>query len=1393
MSMNSNIDRFGGKSIVPIRCYETQGTGFYIGNNCFLTAYHVVSDAEYDNSAIIATINNKEYPCSLIKLSHMDVALLKSYEDIDEYIIEPIKLLNSPFKEGLELQIIGYPQEIGNGVDYFNINVKNIRKLSNSDRGFDVMVQRTDAFGFYSYSGFSGSPVLNEFGYAIGVVTDQIHKTLGYTSVMSIVEELSSINVHVYSNADELDTRPYGIGTCIKMAEKSINKVRSRYNEICHVEDCDFENYIAKFCGIDKGTAQKELREEYKKWYDRLPEADRVFCNKYEAFKEYLETGVMREKFFYSLETIALDSENNTKENNRLSSSYLRSFHKLMDKTLEVLDIERVNKERFLYITGKAGCGKTQQLSHTVKKICNKTNVYLFFGTDFNSTEDPLYTIAKILSWPKETFLAELNEEMIKCNRYAIFILDALNEGEGTFYWLDRLHWIRSEMEEYERLKLVISVRTMEKDDRLRTVIEKGNWREWTFSGFRSDEKCKEALNKYFEYCNIHESPSNFMAYDLFRTPLFVKMFCDVYHSLPYEARNDIDLLLLYRIYFRKRNEEVSRLADEDPELDVTSRLLYKIGKYSLNSCLCCDVPRDIAVGIANKICKHRAWSKNLYHSAIMSNMLVEYKTTVGNMATFEFDNMGDYVRANVILLENDTDEKRYNAILKLVNRYEEEKNLKCKYQIQHTICAFLSVWNPERSYWMRPEMKCAFLNSVLLESLSNRNLSSTNSTLTDELVEDLISCNDNILNINYIFQHFKLFKAKLMSKLHDLLNAMSMLERDEKWTVGINILYDTHRFRSTINSVTLYDKDDVKIYINILCWMMSSSHPSVRNHLIRVVKGLLEEHIEMCVAFIELFHKVNDPYILYGLYAAIYGVILTRNDKKIVHDIANKIYEYHYKNQINVPSEISVRIWTLKMLEYNNYINPEDEYWGLSQPPYEAKSNLIENFQYENFSDENYFGEGEGAFRLHNSLFEGDFYRYVIGTNNNSTSSVFIKDGAGVSLVEMTKAVAYRIKHIYKYSTVLSDYDKHVKWESSSFRTIERIGKKYQWIALGEIKAYLSDTCNMRKGWKSAELAEKPYPWYSDWQSYFDPTFSLSSNHITLDNDMFNYFSNEEFALGTWDEWIGSKDIMPQTNIVVKDKKDTDWVVLVGYQKNEEISENKNRESFLYYSPYLVRKCDSEKFSEWASRQNFYGRWMPEDTGTHQYLWSEYPWSDLCILYESKETEIWRNTPECTVLLPYAAQYQENRTAIYDEEDINSTVYMPLRKMYEQFGLRNAERGVVRDKSGEIVAINRNIHGDSFNGLVVKRDLLNAFLESGEYELFYCNLGEKLIRENMQVVGIQRLSSCYMYIQDGEPKIIQKMTDERDLIEPETKPPIKPQGLLFEALIRAMCEEDDD
>lgn len=1360
MSKNSNIDRYGGKSIIPIRCRYEHGTGFYIGNNYFLTAYHVVSDANYDNSAVIATINHKEYPCTFIKLGEMDVALLKCEDIIDETTVEPIKLLNTQFFEGLELQIIGYPQEIGNGVDYFNVNVKNVRDLLNEDKqGFDTLVQRIDPFGFYSYSGFSGSPVLNEFGYAIGVVTDQIHNTLGYTSIKSVAEELIKHKIVIHTNADELDTRPYGIGYCIKMATKSVDKVRARYNEACHVEDEYFENYIKFFCGIDKDIDQKKLWDDYNKWFSSLPSKNQLFCKKYAHFMHYLSTKEMDNNFFYDIESIAVASETGK---DGLFGNYLVAFQKLMDRISDVQDIESIYNERFLFITGDAGCGKTQQLCHIVTKICKKSNVYLFFGTDFYSAEDPTITIAKILNWSKDKYLEELNDEMIKRNSYATFILDALNEGEGTFFWIDRLPHLKCAIEKYEHLKLIVSVRTIENSDKLKFVLQNGGWKRLTFSGFQSEKICKEALSKYFKYNNIGEDPSSYLRYDIFKLPLFVKIFCEVYHSLPFEMRQDVDLLFLYRLYIHKKNDEVSRLADEDPELDVTSKLLYGLGEYSLILFSCCDIPRNEAIKLSNNICKNRLWSKNLYHSAVRSNLLMEYKTKYEGMTTFEFDNMGDYIRSTIIMDET-SDEKRFNLILNLAAEYEKTSSSK----IKHTIIAFFSIWNPEKEYWKRiVQSSNEFLKTALLESLSNRNINSEKSTLSEEFVKEIIASNNNILNISYVLQHLKLLQGNLVSLLHKTLMAMTMVERDEKWTIGVNMLLDNYRFTSLINNIKIYDEEDVLTFLHILCWMMCSSHPRIRNIIIRIVKQHLCDYTQLCINLIELFHNVNDPYIQYGLYGAIYGVLLTKYDTQLTHNIAQKIYEFHYQHQVNVPSDISVRVWTLKIIEFNHYLNTSDEYWDNSQPPYTPNDNLMAYLNEDNFSSNNYFGESDGAHELYRSLFVWDFNRYVIGTNSRTKSAIFIQNGDGVSLEKITKAIANRIKHIYKYSELLSKYDAHIKWEQKIERTTERIGKKYQWIALREIYAYLCDTCEINKDWTGLELAEKPYPWYADSHSYFDPTLNLNNNHLVLDNNLFDNLSDEELFGLSSEEWIESRDAMPHINIIIKDKKGIEWVFLVGYQTYNAESEGEQRETFLFYNTCLVKKQDNnvEKFSDWAKSQNFCGRWMPERTGNYEFLWNEYPWSDTSKQFgETDEIEIWNNNAPCNIVLPYCAQLQEDYSGVEDEKCIDSTVYMPLRKMYELFGLRNAERGVIRNQDGEIVAINRNIPGDALHGLVIKRDLLNQFLDNEHFELFYCNLGEKQIQTDNEL-KIQQLTGCLLYTKNNEPLEIQKMTDEKDL-----------------------------
>ena len=106
---------------------------------------------------------------------------------------------------------------------------------------------------------------------------------------------------------------------------------------------------------------------------------------------------------------------------------------------------------------------------------------------------------------------------------------------------------------------------------------------------------------------------------------------------------------------------------------------------------------------------------------------------------------------------------------------------------------------------------------------------------------------------------------------------------------------------------------------------------------------------------------------------------------------------------------------------------------------------------------------------------------------------------------------------------------------------------------------------------------------------------------------------------------------------------------------------------------------------------------------------------------------------------------------------------------MFEYFGWHTAERGVTRDVEDNVVALCRNLRGDILDTMVMRRDLLNQYLEAKGLVLFYCMLAEKLLTQKSQQFFMQRLSSCMKYVQDGEPVVVQPMTDEEDFPKPES------------------------
>lgn len=81
----------------------------------------------------------------------------------------------------------------------------------------------------------------------------------------------------------------------------------------------------------------------------------------------------------------------------------------------------------------------------------------------------------------------------------------------------------------------------------------------------------------------------------------------------------------------------------------------------------------------------------------------------------------------------------------------------------------------------------------------------------------------------------------------------------------------------------------------------------------------------------------------------------------------------------------------------------------------------------------------------------------------------------------------------------------------------------------------------------------------------------------------------------------------------------------------------------FLFTNSCFVKKEFAGKFGNWTKDKNFYGRWMPENRGSTNFHWHDYPWSDTYKI--SVEENPWSQPedPPCDVLLSYVAQLQED------------------------------------------------------------------------------------------------------------------------------------------------------
>ena len=1368
MSLNINIDKYGNMAVVPIRCGNITGTAFFVSDDLLLTATHVISQY-IDNSEsykIRVCIMDEWMECDIAyNFQPADVVLLRcSKANQCGY---KLNLLASDCPEGEELKIVGFPQEIGNGVDYFGVDVRNSRHLKKNgeddiSRGFNVVVIRTDELGFVSYCGFSGSPVLNVNGEVVGIATDQFYNTLGYTSVKIINNSCPFQGLGIDVAAEDCDMSLFGLGTAWHYSNKKIKEAGSRYSPDIHISNESVEETLKSFCCIGVEEKRKEIynlcsnvyNEATKELYDYLSQKNADGTDK--AFRQFLNDRVVNYRLCDELDVL-LYVEKERSDERILINPLRKDIEKSYELCQDVLDCEIYEQSKCLYVTGIAGNGKTHSLCRLIEQCHAQCAFYLLYGTDFSDRE-PLETILSTLHWHEDD-LHKLNDYAKIKDRYAVFVVDALNEGSNTDYWRNNLSILKEELDKYERIKLLVSFRTMACTDVLQRQLEKdGQWKKIEISGF---ENTKDAIKKHFEINEIQGNVDNLLVNRDFQNPLFLKIFCEAFTHTTLDDMREYSRVEIYNKYLQNRNYKISQLVDEDSTRQITSRFVIELAKISVNESHCMDILRNRARKIADSICKYRTWSKNLMNILLKENILKEYRLSNGkDFIGFEFDSMGDVLKASFILYKGDTFVVDY--VLRTIKLILEQNRSIFDYSFIPNVFTYLfSEWKPnEKSKWERL-LAYKDLRQCFMQGLSLRHDDEEYSMIISSLAKGIIEKDSSFISPYELLENFRTYKYGVLQIVFKQLDNMTMHERDEKWTIKINELQRHYGITVRLKGLLNTEKDDYDKLSELICWFLTSSFQTLRAVLIMYLRDIFKTDLKILTNTTKQFASVNDPYILQGLFAAVYAtLVLTRNPKKS-KEIAEYICCTYYNSKESAPTDLVVRNWTMRIVEYASYLDKSYNGWSelKNLMPFNSVSNPFKEEKYDEASCDDYFGTTNGAKMLYDSLFASDFNRYIIGTNGHSYSDVFVNGERNidetaelgykydVNLDDIAKAIAILIKEKYKYSDALGNYDKDIYSRNRFDQSQERIGKKYQWIGYYEVLSYLCDHYKILLDKWSAEkkFAAYSFPWLTGAIPYMDPTIEVEESLSVVSHDVFEKIDNDFKLIKDETEWLEDDSLLPSIHHVVKDKDGNDWVILKAFDTQTELVNNTQCCASVWYDTVFVANSNITEFEAWVQRdgnlrQDFYS------SGDYNYLWNDYPWSS-----NYRERQHYMNYKEewglsFDVIKTYSTQLQEEFIGCYAPMEHLREAHSPSETIMQELALHNAERGIVRDKNGSIIAMNINSTGSRMSGLAIRKEKLNEFLKKNDMTMFYFNSCIKDVRVNFSLLGEHSFSALYKY-----------------------------------------------
>lgn len=1055
-----------------------------------------------------------------------------------------------------------------------------------------------------------------------------------------------------------------------------------------------------------------------------------------------------------------------------------------------------------MLIYGEAGTGK----SHLLADICQQTmreggQAVLILGDYFINSENPKEQIRQLLQSDLNysTTLEVLNAIGQATGERIIFAIDALNEGIGNLIWPKFLRGMIAEFKRYPWIGVAMSVRS----DNMDEVVPEECRHEMVSVQHTGFEKCiDEACDNFFEYYGINFNIPVLL--EEFCNALYLKLFCETFErgkNITYlPGLTDIFSGYLNHINKKLSGTErfqyeesinlvgmciqriASKMADED-----TYSLPYKETLDEINDC------------VKNYCTQNSKEYKNFLDALIKENIL-KSGTRYGQKekyVSFSYERMGDYFVLYYHLKQKKAEEtlEDYLQNSGYFKDIFDVHGLERKNTINMLSILLPEIYGTELLYCSKEKYVSGTIIQGFLKSLiwrKNRNVDegivawlkqgarkniNIRLMLIDEILP-LCALPDNPLNSMFIHRNF--------------LENESNSKRDLWWNSHINEGYEYSNppiYRRLINwSLKTHNSQKLNSESRnllgiILAWFCTSNNRELRDNASKALVCIYRETPDEIITLLNMFEQVKDVYVIERLYAAMYGVVVYCADKTVIKKISDYVLENIFKKEEVLP-HILIRDYALGIVNYalnHDVYSEESKIKELVSVPFKSKfpsrfpsQNTIEKLE-EKYKTDNGFGYVIRSMDI--GVGYGDFGRYIF---KNA-----LKRFDGIDDIEKIKR--WIIKRTLKlgFDPKLHDSSIPGYFGRRGGRT-ERIGKKYQWIALYEMLALIQDRYmvhpeygeeNSTKFLGGAEELE---------MRNFDPTLLLRNTYIEAYNQpKKSWYCNYNLLDANYDnqKWLADAVNFGETLIKCSDKSDREWFALCSYpywneykdEDNEEYSSKQRKVMQAHIQSILIKKADVKKWKKWNRNYLEESIYAIEPFNCRNMFYKENYWNtryEEIALNTDKEgwTELFINNERTGILYANTSQ-RHIWEGEYDFSKEGTIAFdIPTKVLVE--GMRMHDKGSIGEyyKDNKLVCFNPGIKEQSNHLLLIDKELLINWLEKNNLCILWTVTLEKQIMNGLHgVKSFVEWQGSYI-LDDG--KITGKLEAARDNGLAEEKQP---------------------